>query len=175
MKLFQLFFLPAFVISIAPMPSSAQMQTQSSNNMSGQTRASNGKVHTIDKINRVMVMDGQSNNQSVTFTMATEGEEGPIRDIMTQSLEQMRSGEASSIEQLNLGTNKEGELIRMANSAVITEEGFSISATMTISEQDFDMYQRVEEEITFDVLEEFSSVTNSESFSTGTGFDGAFD
>lgn len=157
------------------MPSSAQMQIQVSNNMSGQNRVSNGKDHTIDKINRVMVMDAQSNNQSVSFTMATEGEEGPIRELMTQSLEQLRSGEVSSIEQLNLGTTKEDELIRMANGAVITEEGFDISATMTISEQDFDMYQRVEEEITIDRLEGFSDVTNLETFSTGAGFSSKFD
>ena len=67
MKPLNLFFLSIVIVTMTPHSSFAQMQTYRSNNMSGQNRVSTGMEVINEKINRIIMIDGQANDQTVTF------------------------------------------------------------------------------------------------------------
>ena len=175
MKHFNLAFLSLVIILASPLSSLAQMRMLSRNNMSGQNRVSNGREHITNKKGTIIEMDGQMDSQVVTFTMSDEGIEGPVTELMIQNLEQVRPGDTTSKEKLKLGITKEGELAGMTNSEIITEDGFAMTATMTINEQNINMHQKTVEETFTETIEDFSTTSNSAAFSSGSGFSGNFD
>ena len=63
----------------------------------------------------------------------------------------------------------------MTNSEIITEDGFAMTATMTINEQNINMHQKTVEETFVETIEDFSTTSNSAAFSSGSGFSGNFD
>ena len=176
MKLFKLFFLSIVTIAVAPYSSLAQMQTYRSNNMSGPTRVSNGEGRTSEKINRVTMLDGQVDNQIVNFSTSSEGIEGPANELMRRQLEKQISGKNSLNQRMALESteNEDGEPISISSSSFIIDDQFSITGTVSITEYNFDMTEMTEEEILIERREAFSSTSNTQSFSTGTGFSGAF-
>ena len=171
MKHFNLAFLSLVIILASPLSSLAQMRMLSRDNMSGQNRVSNGREHITNKKGTIIEMDGQMDSQVVTFTMSDEGIEGPVTELMIQNLEQVRPGDTTSKEKLKLGITKEGELAGMTNSEIITEDGFAMTATMTINEQNINMHQKTVEESFTETIEDFSTNSNS----SGSGFSGNFD
>ncbi len=175
MKPFSLAFLSLVIILASPLSAPAQMSMLSRSNMSGQNRVSNGREHITNKNDRIMEMDGQMDSQVVTFTMSDEGIEAPVTELMIQNLEQVRPGDTTSKEKLKLGITKEGELAGMTNSEIITEDGFAMTATMTINEQNINMHQKTVEETFIETIEDFSTTSNSAAFSSGSGFSGNFD
>ena len=174
MKPFNLVFLGIVIILASPFSALAQMKMLSSTNMSGQNRVSNGREHITNKNNTMMEMDGQMDSQVVTFTISEEGVEGPVTELMIQNIEQVGSGDATSNETLNLGVTQEGELAGMTNSQIITEDGFAMTATMTINEQNINMHQKTVEETFVELIDDFSTTSNTAAFSTGSGFSGNF-
>ena len=174
MKPFNLVFLGIVIILASPFSALAQMKMLSSTNMSGQNRVSNGREHITNKNNTIMEMDGQMDSQVVTFTISEEGVEGPVTELMIQNIEQVGSGDATSNETLNLGVTQEGELAGMTNSQIITEDGFAMTATMTINEQNINMHQKTVEETFVELIDDFSTTSNTAAFSTGSGFSGNF-
>ena len=176
MKSFSLAFLSLVIILASPLSAPAQkMRMLSRSNMSGQNRVSNGREHITNKNDRIMEMDGQMDSQVVTFTMSDEGIESQVTELMIQNLEQVRPGDTTSKEKLKLGITKEGELAGMTNSEIITEDGFAMTATMTISEQNINMHQKTAEESFIETIEDFSTTSNSAAFSSGSGFSGNFE
>ena len=175
MNPFSLAFLSLVIILASPLSAPAQMRMLSRSNMSGQNRVSNGREHITNKNDRIMEMDGQMDSQVVTFTMSDEGIEAPVTELMIQNLEQVRPGDTTSEEKLKLGITKEGELAGMTNSEIITEDGFAMTATMTINEQNINMHQKTVEETFIETIDEFSTTSNSAAFSSGSGFSGNFD
>lgn len=174
MKPFNLVFLGIVIILASPFSALAQMRMLSSTNMSGQNRVSNGRERITNKNNTIMEMDGQMDSQVVTFTISEEGVEGPVTELMIQNIEQVGSGDATSNETLNLGVTQEGELAGMTNSQIITEDGFAMTATMTINEQNINMHQKIVEETSVELIDDFSATSNTAAFSTGSGFSGNF-
>jgi hypothetical protein len=175
MKPFNLAFLSLVIIFVSPLSSLAQMKMLSRNSMSGQNRVANGREHTTNKKGTIMEMDGQMDSQVVTFTISNEGIEGPVTGLMIQNLEQVRPGDdTTSKEKLNLGITQEGELAGMTNSQIITEDGFVMTATMTINEQNINMHQKTEEESFIEQIEDFSTTSNSAAFSSPAGFSSNF-
>ena len=174
MKPFNLAFLSLVIIFASPLSSLAQMRMLSRGNMSGQNRVANGREHTTNKKGTIMEMDGQMDSQVVTFTMSDEGIEGQVTELMIQNLEQVRPGDTTSKEKLNLGITQEGELAGMTNSQIIAEDGFAMTATMTINEQNINMHQKTVEESFIEQIEDFSTTSNSAAFSSPAGFSSNF-
>ncbi len=176
MKPLNLFFLSIVIIAVTPHSSLAQMQTFRSNNMSGQNRVSNGEEVISEKINRIMMIDGQADNQTVTFSTSSEGIEGPTNELMKRQLSKKISGQ-NSLGQRGTLVNTEdedGDSISMSSNSFIMDDQFSITGTVTITEQNYDMTEMTEEEILIERREAFSSTSNTQSFSTGSGFSGKF-
>ncbi len=176
MKPLNLFFLSIVTIAMAPYSSLAQMQTNRSNNMSGQNRVSNGGEVTSEKINRVMMIDGQTDSQIVTFSTSSEGIEGPTNELMRRQLEKQISGQ-NSLNQRAAVENTEdqdGDRISKSSNSFVIDDQFSITGTVTITEQNYDMTEMIEEETLIEVRESFSSTSNTQSFSSGSGFSGNF-
>ena len=161
---------------MTPHSSLAQMQTYRSNNMSGQNRVSNGGEVINEKINRVLMIDGQANNQTVTFSTSSEGIEGPANELMRRQLEKQISGENSfeQREAVDITEDEDGDPISMSSNKYVDDDQFSITGTVTITEQNYDMTEMLEEEILIERREAFSSTSNTQSFSTGSGFSGKF-
>lgn len=176
MKPFKLFLLSIVTIAVAPYASSAQMQTYRSNNMSGQNRVSNGGQVITEKINRVMMMDGQQDSQIVTFSTSSEGIEGPTDELMRRQLEKQISGQ-NSLNQgavVEITEDEDGDPISLSSNSFIIDDQFSITGTVTITEQNYDMTEVTEEETLIEVREAFSSTSNTQSFSSESGFSGNF-
>ncbi len=178
MKSYSFFFTGMILFLAYPLPSLAQTQMQNfqRGNMAGQNRVSNGQEIITEKINRVQEMDGQRDTQIVDFTMSSEGMEGPVSNLMIQSFDQFRSeGKATSKEKLNLGMTKDGDSAVMTEKQVLAEDDFSATATLTITEQNIDMHQKIEEETNLELRSLFSTTANTSAFSTEQGFSGKFD
>ena len=176
MKSYYFLFAGMILFLANPLPSLAQMQSYQRGNMAGQNRVSNGQEIITEKINRVQEMDGQRDTQIVDFTMSSEGMEGPVSNLMIQSFDQFRSeGKATSKEKLNLGMTKDGDSAVMTENQVLAEDEFSATATLSITEQNIDMHQKIEEETNLELRGFFSTTANTSAFSTEQGFSSKFD
>ena len=142
--------------------------------MSGQNRVSNGTDITTSKTNRIMEMDAQMNNQIRTFEVSGDGIEGPVNALMIQNTEQTYNGDPSSKQSLNQGMIENDDTVSTANGEVISEDTFSVTATINILQENLEMYQRIEEQVIIERKDAFSSTSNSSSFSTGAGFSSNF-
>ena len=69
---------------------------------------------------------------------------------------------------------KDGDPVSMSSNKYVDDDQFSITGTVTITEQNYDMTEMVEEEILIERRDAFSSTSNTQSFSTGSGFSGKF-
>ena len=175
MKSYYFLFAGMILFLANPLPSLAQMQSYQRGNMAGQNRVSNGQEIITEKINRVQEMDGQRDLQIVDFTMSSEGIEGPVSNLMIQGFDQLRSKGKTSKEKLNLGMTKDGDSAVMTENQVLAEDEFSATATLSITEQNIDMHQKIEEETNLELRSFFSTTANTSAFSTETGFSGKFD
>ena len=142
--------------------------------MSGQNRVSNGTDITTSKTNRIMEMDAQMNNQIRTFEVSGDGIEGPVNALMIQNTEQTYNGDPSSKQSLNQGMIENDDTVSTANGEVISEDTFSVTATINILQENLEMYQLIEEQVIIERKDAFSSTSNSSSFSTGAGFSSNF-
>ncbi len=175
MKSYYFVFVGMILFLADPLPSLAQMQILQRGNMSGQNRVSNGKEVITERINRVQEMDGQRDLQIVDLTMSGEGIEGPISGLMIQNFDQLRSKEKTSKGKLNLGMTQDGEAAVMTEQQILAEDEFSATATLSITEQNINMHQIIEEEINIELRNLFSTTTNSSAFSSEQGFSSKFD
>ena len=176
MKLSNLFFLSVVTIAAAPHSSLAQMQIYRSNNMSGQTRVTNGEEVMSEKINRIMMIDGQQDIQTVSSSISREGTGGPTNEFMQRQIEKQFAGQ-NPIKQEAAVDNTEdedGDPISISSNKYVDDDQFSITGTVTITEQNFSMTEMMEEETLIERRDAFSSTSNTQSFSTGSGFSGRF-
>ena len=174
MQKIRLFSLGIMLIFLTPFSSFAEMKMSSSTNMSGQNRVSNGTDITTSKTNRIMEMDAQMNNQIRTFEVSGDGIEGPVNALMIQNTEQTYNGDPSSKQSLNQGMIENDDTVSTANGEVISEDTFSVTATINILQENLEMYQLIEEQVIIERKDAFSSTSNSSSFSTGAGFSSNF-
>ena len=170
----RLFLFGIILIFSTPLSSLANMKMSSSTNMSGQNRVSNGTDITTSKTNKIIEMDAQMDNQIRTFEISSDGIEGPVNNLMIQNLEQAYNGEPSSKQSLNRGMMENGDIVGTANSEIISEDTFSITATMTMQQENLEMYERIEEQVIIELKDAFSTTSNSSAFSTGAGFSSNF-
>ena len=170
----RLFSLGIMLIFLTPLSSLAQMKTYSSTNMSGQNRVSNGREITTSKTNRIMEMDAQMDSQTRTFEVTGDGIEGPVNELAIQNLEQEHNGDPSLKQGLNRRMTENGDAVGTANSEIISEDTFSITATMNILQENFEMFERKEEQVITERKSAFSATVNSSSFSTEAGFSSKF-
>ena len=170
----RLFPLSIMLVFLTPLSSLAQMKMSSSANMSGQNRVSNGTDITTSKTNRIMEMDAQMDSQTRTFEVTGDGIEGPVNELAIQNLEQEHNGDPSLKQGLNRGMTENGDAVGTANSEIISEDTFSITATMNILQENFEMFERKKEQVITERKSAFSATVNSSSFSTEAGFSSKF-
>jgi hypothetical protein len=176
MKSYYFFFAWMILFLVNPLPSLAQqMQSFQRGNMAGQNRVTFGKEEITEKTKSVQEMDGQTDSQIVNFTMSSEGIEGPVSNLMIQSFDQFRSKGNTSKGKLNLGITEDGESAVMTEEQVLTEDEFSATATITITEQNVDMHQKIEEETNIELRQLFNTTANTSAFSSEQGFSSKFD
>ena len=170
----RLFPLGIMLIFLTPLSSLAQMKMYSGTNMSGQNRVSNGTDITTSKTNTIIEMDSQMDNQIRTFEVTGDGIEGPVNELAIQNLEQEHNGDPSLKQGLNRGMTENGDAVGTANSEIISEDTFSITATMNILQENFEMFERKKEQVITERKSAFSATVNSSSFSTEAGFSSKF-
>ena len=142
--------------------------------MSGQNRVSNGREITTSKTNRIMEMDAQMDSQTRTFEVTGDGIEGPVNELIIQNVEQTYNGDPSSKQSLNRAMSENGDTVGTANSEIISEDTFSVTATLNILQENFEMFERIEEQVITERKDAFSATSNSSSFSTEAGFSSKF-
>jgi hypothetical protein len=176
MKLSSLFFISIVTIAAAPHSSLAQMQIYRSNNMSGQNRVANGEEVKSEKINRIMMLDGQKDIQTVNFSISREGSGGPTNEFMQRQIEKQLAGQNPLKQEaaVNSTEDEDGDPISISSNKYVDDDQFSITGTVTITEQNYNMTEMMEEEILIERRDAFSSTSNTQSFSTGSGFSGRF-
>ena len=174
MQKIRLFSLGIMLIFLTPFSSFAEMKMSSSTNMSGQNRVSNGTDITTSKTNRIMEMDAQMNNQIRTFEVSGDGIEGPVNELMIQNIEQTYDGDPSSKQSLNRGMIENDDTVSTANREIISEDTFSVTATINILQENLEMYELIEEQVIIERKDAFSTTSNSSAFSTGAGFSSNF-
>jgi hypothetical protein len=174
MQKIRLFSLGIMLIFLTPLSSFAQMKMSSSTNMSGQNRVSNGTDITTSKTNRIMEMDAQMNNQIRTFEVSDDGIKGPVNELAIQNIEQTYNGDPSSKQSLNRGMIENDDTVSTANGEIISEDTFSVTATINILQENLEMYEQIVEQVITERKDAFSATSNSSSFSTGAGFSSNF-
>jgi hypothetical protein len=174
MQKIRLFSLGIMLIFLTPLSSFAEMKMSSSTNMSGQNRVSNGTDITTSKTNRIMEMDAQMNNQIRTFEVSDDGIKGPVNELAIQNIEQTYNGDPSSKQSLNRGMIENDDTVSTANGEIISEDTFSVTATINILQENLEMYEQIVEQVITERKDAFSATSNSSSFSTGAGFSSNF-
>jgi hypothetical protein len=165
------------LILATPLSSFAQMKTTSisSGSDSEIVRTSSGTETINQSVSKSSLMEGVMGNQTMSMTMSGQGMEGATTELMLQSMEQMRSEDIAVMEQLSMGVSEENMLDGIINSDLVTDENFSITATMTMNESTADMYTEINEETSILRVDNFESTTTTEAWTTETGFIGSFD
>ena len=119
-------------------------------------------------------MDSQMDNQIRTFEVSGDGIEGPVNELTMQNLEQEHNGDPSLKQSLNRVMTEDGDIAGTANSEIMSEDTFSITATMNILQENFEMFERKKEQVITERKSAFSATVNSSSFSTEAGFSSKF-
>ncbi|MCP4884404.1 MAG: hypothetical protein GY908_11495 [Flavobacteriales bacterium] len=113
--------------------------------------------------------------QTMSMTMSGQGIEGAVGDVIMQNMEQMSSGETATMDQLNMAVTSENALAGMLNNEIVADENFSLTTSMTMNQQDALMLQNTEEKTEVERVDNFTTVTTTDAFSTESGFVSAFD
>ena len=121
-----------------------------------------------------MEMDAQMDSQTRTFEVTGDGIEGPVNELIIQNVEQTYNGDPSSKQSLNRAMSENGDTVGTANSEIISEDTFSVTATLNILQENFEMFERIEEQVITERKSAFSATVNSSSFSTEAGFSSKF-
>ncbi len=177
MKFSKLLSIGCLLILGTPLTSFAQLKTSAFSQSSDSEvfKVSSGTEIIKQSIIKNTTMDGNMSVQTMSMTMSGQGIEGAVGDVIMQNMEQMSSGETATMDQLNMAVTSENALAGMLNNEIVADENFSLTTSMTMNQQDALMLQNTEEKTEVERVDNFTTVTTTDAFSTESGFVSAFD
>jgi hypothetical protein len=174
MKSFKLLSIGIFLIIATPISSSAQLKRSdfATGSVSETTQLSKGTETIKVNTQRVSSSDGSVSSQTMSMTMSGTGVEGQINDLLIQSFEQMMPG--NNVEMNELTNINQAETL-LNNQLSVNEEGFSMTTTMTVNEQDADVGVGLIENTEILRIDNYETLTETDAFSTEQGFVSSFE
>ena len=174
MKSFKLLSIGIFLIIATPISSNAQLKRSdfATGSVSETTQFSKGTETIKVNTQRVSSSDGSMSSQTMSMTMSGTGVEGPINDLLIQSFEQMMPG--NNVEMNELMNINQAETL-LNNQLSVNEEGFSMTTTMTVNEQDADVGVDLIENTGILRIDNYETLTETDAFSTEQGFVSSFE
>jgi hypothetical protein len=174
MKSFKLLSIGIFLIIATPISSSAQLKRSdfATGSVSETTQLSKGTETIKVNTQRVSSSDGSVRSQTMSMTMSGTGVEGQINDLLIQSFEQMMPG--NNVEMNELTNINQAETL-LNNQLSVNEEGFSMTTTMTVNEQDADVGVGLIENTEILRIDNYETLTETDAFSTEQGFVSSFE
>jgi hypothetical protein len=174
MKSFKLLSIGIFLIIATPISSSAQIRKSdfATGSVTETTQFSKGTETIKVNTQRVSSSDGSVSSQTMSMTMSGTGVEGQINDLLIQSFEQMMPG--NNVEMNELTNINQAETL-LNNQLSVNEEGFSMTTTMTVNEQDADVGVGLIENTEILRIDNYETLTETDAFSTEQGFVSSFE
>ena len=174
MKSFKLLSIGIFLIIATPISSNAQLKRSdfATGSVSETTQFSKGTETIKVNTQRVSSSDGSVSSQTMSMTMSGTGVEGAINDLLIQSFEQMMPG--NNVEMNELTNINQAETL-LNNQLSVNEEGFSMTTTMSVNEQDADVEVGLIENTEILRIDDYETLTETDAFSTEQGFVSSFE
>jgi hypothetical protein len=174
MKSFKLLSIGIFLIIATPISSSAQIRKSdfATGSVTETTQFSKGTETIKVNTRRVSSSDGSMNSQAMSVTMSGTGVEGAVNDLLIQSFEQMMPGNDISMNEL---TNMNQAENMLKNQLLVEEEGFSMTASMSINLQDAEVVVDTLELTDVLRVDNFETLTETDSFASEIGFVSSFE
>ena len=173
LKLISIGFL---VVLVTPLSSVAQVRNSAfaTSTNSETNKVSNATEKINQSINKFTIMDGTMSTQTMSLTMSGQGVEGRINDVVMQNFGQMNTENSAIMDDLKIGLTSENEIEAIVKSDLNVQDAFSMTMTMTTNEQDAIMYEETTELTKTELIDNYTSTTDSETFSSETGFISTF-
>ena len=179
MKAFKLFPLCSLLVLATPIASFAQMKnsTYASGSESQITKVSKGKETIKQDIKKFSISDGDTSIQTISLSMSGKNIEGAMNEMMMQSFEQMESQGDAAMKQLRVGMSEDTNLGGMLSTEFTgaDEDGFTMTTTMSMNDQEAEMYTETEENTNVLRVDNYTTTTTTDAFSNDAGFIVTFD
>jgi hypothetical protein len=180
MKSFKLLSLCSLLVFTTPLASFAQLKntTFSSGSETEANKFSKGKETITSNIKKSSFSEGDSSVQTISITMSGQNVVGLTNEVMLQSLEQMGSQGNAAMEQLRLGVAEDSDLGAELNSKFTgtdNADGFTMTTSMSINEQDAIMSTSSEEDVTIIREDNYEVEAFTDSFMMENGSISSFD
>ena len=174
MKPIKLLSIGIFLIIATPISSSAQLKRSdfANGSVSETTQFSKGTETIKVSTTTVSSSDGSMNSQAMSVTMSGTGVEGPINDLLIQSFEQMMPASDITMNELRNMNQVESML---NNQLLVQEEGFSMTTTMSINEQEADVVMDLIENTEVLRVDDYETLTETDAFANEIGFVNSFE
>lgn len=180
MKSFKLLSLCSLLVFTTPLASFAQLKntTFSSGSETEATKFSQGQETITSNIKKSSFSEGDSSIQTISMTMSGQNIEGLTNEVMLQSFEQMESQGNAAMEQLRLGVAEDSNLGAELNSTFTSTDdadGFTMTTTMSMNEQNAIMETSSEEDTTIIRVDNYEVEAFTDSFMMENGTISSFD
>ena len=164
------------VVLGTPLSSVAQVKNSAFANSSNSetTKFSNAKETINQTINKFTIMDGNMSTQTMSLTMSGQGIEGNINDIVMQNFGQMNSENSAVMDSLAIDLTSENEIEAIVKSDMNVQDDFSMTMSLTMNEQDALMFAETTELTEIELIDNYTSITNTTSFSSEAGVFNSF-
>ena len=174
MKAFKLISVGIFLILATPISSNAQIKRSdfATGSVSETTQFSKGTETIKVNTTKISSSDGSINSQAMSVTMSGTGVEGAVNDLLIQSFEQMMPGNDLSMNELT-NMNQTENMLR--NQLLVQEEGFSMTATMSMNLQDAEVVVDTLELTDVLRVDNFETLTETDAFASEIGFVSSFE
>jgi hypothetical protein len=174
MNSFRLLSLCALLVFTTPLASFAQLKntTFSSGSETEANKFSKGKETITSNIKKSSFSEGDSSVQTISITMSGQNVVGLTNEVMLQSLEQMGSQGNAAMEQLRLGVAEDSNLGAELNSMFTSTDdgdGFTMTTTMSMNEQEAIMGASSEEDTTIIRVDNYEVDSFTDSFMMENG------
>jgi hypothetical protein len=174
MNSFKLLSLCALLVFTTPLASFAQLKntTFSSGSETEANKFSKGQETITSKIKRSSFSEGDSSIQTISITMSGQNVEGLTNEVMLESFEQMESQGNAAMEQLRLGVAEDSNLGAELNSMFTSTDdgdGFTMTTTMSMNEQEAIMGASSEEDTTIIRVDNYEVDSFTDSFMMENG------
>lgn len=164
------------VVLGTPLSSVAQVKNSAFANSSNSetTKFSKAKETINQTINKFTIVDGNMSTQTVSLTMSGQGIEGNINDIVMQNFGQMNSENSAVMDSLAIDLTSENEIEAMVKSDMNVQDDFSMTMSLTMNEQDALMFAETTELTEIELIDNYTSITNTTSFASEAGVFNSF-
>lgn len=164
------------VVLGTPLSSVAQVKNSAFANSSNSetTKFSKAKETINQTINKFTIVDGNMSTQTVSLTMSGQGIEGNINDIVMQNFGQMNSENSAVMDSLAIDLTSENEIEAMVKSDMNVKDDFSMTMSLTMNEQDALMFAETTELTEIELIDNYTSITNTTSFASEAGVFNSF-